>query len=222
MIRTYSYKTQGDLQLSDNFRVREFRCPDGTDVILIDDALVALLQRIRSHFKKPVRVSSGFRTASYNAKIGGHYQSRHLRGQAADIDVIDGDGVVNPLLVAMTAQALGSRSIGCYRYADGRSWIHVGSAATDKYWLQAEPGNQILIETFLPVLRQLPGKADYNEFCLMLQTLLQARGYYAGALDGKFGDKTRTAVRKYQEAAALKIDGVCGPLTWASILLNRR
>lgn len=222
MIHTYSLKTQGDLKLSANFRVREFRCPDGTDVVLVDDNLVRLLQLLRTHFNRPVRIGSGFRTASYNARIGGHYQSRHLRGQAADIDVIDGDGVVDPLLVAMTAQVVGSRSIGCYRYADGRSWIHVGSAPTDKYWLQDRPGNQVLINTFLPVLRRLPGKLEPDEFVLQLQKLLQAFGHYTGALDGKFGDKTRTAVRKYQEAAALKIDGVCGPQTWASILLKRR
>jgi len=222
MIRTYSYKTQGDMQLSTNFKVREFRCPDGTDVILIDDKLISILQSIRSHFRKPVRIGSGFRTASYNARIGGHYQSRHLRGQAADIDVIDGDGVIDPLLVAMTAQTIGSRSIGCYQYADGRSWVHVGSANTDMFWRQFEPGKQIIIKSFLPVLRRLPGKVDPDEFCLRLQTLLQAFGYYAGALDGKFGDKTRNAVKKYQEAAALQVDGVCGPATWHSILLKRR
>ena len=222
MIRSYSLKTDGETKLSSNFQVREFACPDGTDVILIDDRLVSILQSLRDFFKRPIRVGSGFRTVSYNARIGGHYQSRHLRGQAADIDVIDGDGVLDPLLVAMTAQTLGSRSIGCYRYADGRSWIHVGSADTNKFWLQDRPKNQILIKTFLPVLRRLESKPEPNEFCLRLQTLLQAFGFYAGALDGKFGPKTNAAVKKYQEAAALKVDGVCGPITWHSILLKRR
>ena len=46
-------------QLSPSFKVREFACK-GSDVVLLDDELVVLLQCIREHFGKPVYITSGF------------------------------------------------------------------------------------------------------------------------------------------------------------------
>ena len=45
-------------QLSPSFKVREFACK-GSDVVLLDDELVVLLQCIREHFGKPVHITSG-------------------------------------------------------------------------------------------------------------------------------------------------------------------
>ena len=58
-IKQYSLKKDGAKQLSPAFHVREFRCRDGTDTILIDEGLVVLLQCIREHFGKPVTITSG-------------------------------------------------------------------------------------------------------------------------------------------------------------------
>jgi hypothetical protein len=45
-------------QLSPSFKVREFGCK-GSDVVLLDEELVVLLQCIREHFGKPVHITSG-------------------------------------------------------------------------------------------------------------------------------------------------------------------
>jgi hypothetical protein len=220
MIRQYSMVRDGDKQLTKNFKVREFACKDGTDIILIDDRLFELLQTLRDHFKRSIRITSGYRTRAYNMHIGGNVNSKHMTGQAADIDVGSGDSLVDPLLVAMTAQAIGSHGIGCYQYADGRSWVHVGSSFTGHCWRQAAPGAQVYIDTFLPTLRKQTMAAVADDFCLVLQSLLKARGLYStGALDGKYGAKTLAAVKAYQKQQGLEVDGVCGPKTWHSILL---
>lgn len=58
----------------------------------------------------------------------------------------------------------------------------------------------------------------------LLQKLLCSRGMYPQKnIDGKFGDNTENAVRKYQKYISthggnLAVDGVCGPATWESIL----
>ena len=86
-IKQYSLKADSAKQLSPAFRVREFRCRDGTDTILIDEGLVVLLQCIREHFGKPVTITSGYRTAAHNRAVGGSKSSQHLLGRAADIQV---------------------------------------------------------------------------------------------------------------------------------------
>lgn len=50
-----------------------------------------------------------------------------------------------------------------------------------------------------------------------LQGALKDRGYYHGGLDGIYGDKTYAAVRMYQEANNLEVDGIAGYETLTSL-----
>ena len=47
-----------------------------------------------------------------------------------------------------------------------------------------------------------------------LQAALQLLGYYAGTVDGRYGETTATAVAKFQQQSGLQVDGVAGPATW--------
>ena len=42
-------------------------------------------------------------------------------------------------------------------------------------------------------------------------------GYNVGALDGYFGPVTESAVKAFQRANGLYVDGVIGPYTWAAL-----
>ena len=86
-INAYSLKNDGGKNLSANFRVKEFKCNDGSDTVLVAPALVLLLQNIRAHYQKPVIINSAYRTPSYNFKVGGAAQSQHCYGTAADITI---------------------------------------------------------------------------------------------------------------------------------------
>ena len=59
-IKQYSLAKDGARQLAPGFKVREFRCRDGSDVVMIDESLVMLLQCIREHFGKPITITSGY------------------------------------------------------------------------------------------------------------------------------------------------------------------
>ena len=86
-VNVYSLKKDGNTKLSQNFKVKEFKCKDGSDVILIHPELVHLLQLIRDHFGKAVHINSGYRTPTYNKKVGGATHSQHLYGMACDIRI---------------------------------------------------------------------------------------------------------------------------------------
>ncbi|MDD5154879.1 MAG: peptidoglycan-binding protein [Candidatus Omnitrophica bacterium] len=47
-----------------------------------------------------------------------------------------------------------------------------------------------------------------------IQTALKNAGYYSGAIDGKMGRKTREAVRAFQRANNLTVNGKVGRQTW--------
>lgn len=98
----YSKAKNGTEKLSENFKVSEFACKDGSDVILIAPELVTILQAIRSHFGKAVVINSAYRTPTYNTKVGGATYSQHQYGTAADITVSG----ITPKQVAEFAEKL--------------------------------------------------------------------------------------------------------------------
>ena len=51
-----------------------------------------------------------------------------------------------------------------------------------------------------------------------LQAELKAAGFNPGAIDGAFGANTLKAVKQYQKAHRLSVDGVVGPRTWSKLL----
>ena len=133
-IKQYSLAKDGAALLAPGFRVREFRCKDGSDEILVDEALVLLLQCIREHFGKAVTITSGYRTPTHNAKVGGSKSSQHLLGRAADIQVA-GTSVED---VASYAESLLHNwgGVGRYPVKAGRTtgWVHVDTRATKSRW----------------------------------------------------------------------------------------
>ena len=46
-----------------------------------------------------------------------------------------------------------------------------------------------------------------------IQNALKKQGYYTGAVDGIFGSKTLAAVKNFQRAKGLTVDGIVGPQT---------
>lgn len=133
-IKEYSLAKDGAKQLSPAFRVREFRCRDGSDAIMIDQTLVVLLQAIREHFGKAVTITSGYRTAAHNKAVGGAPYSQHCYGRAADIRVA---GVPVEQLAAYAETLLpGTGGIGRYPAKAGRAagWVHVDVRPIKSRW----------------------------------------------------------------------------------------
>ncbi len=50
-----------------------------------------------------------------------------------------------------------------------------------------------------------------------IQTALKKLGYYTGSVDGVYGSQTQAAVRKFQAAKGLTVDGICGSVTLSAL-----
>lgn len=112
-VKVYSLKAEGSRQITDHFRVYEFACSDGSDVVFVSQALADILENIRVHFGKPVHINSGYRTVSYNASLkNSSKKSQHCNGLAADIRV---EGVSPDRVADYADQLLGEHGgVGIY------------------------------------------------------------------------------------------------------------
>jgi hypothetical protein len=96
------------------------------EVISNLQALAAnVLQPIRDHYGKGVKVSSGFRHPEVNARVGGSRTSDHCRGMAADIEI---PGVSNAELAEWIKANLPFTQVILEFYTQGipdSGWVHV-------------------------------------------------------------------------------------------------
>jgi zinc D-Ala-D-Ala carboxypeptidase len=84
-----------------------------------------VLQPIRDHYKKGIKVNSGFRHPNVNAAVGGSRTSDHCKGQAADIEI---PGVANAELAEYIKKNLKFTQLILEFYTPGvpdSGWVHV-------------------------------------------------------------------------------------------------
>ena len=140
MVYRYSLKIDGEKNIAKNFKLKEFRCKDGSDEILLDSSFVITkLQSIRDHFNKPVRINSAYRTVSYNESIGGAKNSYHTKGMAFDI-VINGIDLDD---LCKYAQSIGI--LGIIRY---NTFVHI-DARTNLYFARNNNGKVTKVTSFI-------------------------------------------------------------------------
>ena len=99
-----------EVNVAKNFKLREFECKDGSHLVKVDSKLVDKLQKLRDRLGKPVIITSGYRTAAHNKKVGGAPKSQHLYGTAVDIKV----NGMTPKQILPHAEAVGFTGIGLY------------------------------------------------------------------------------------------------------------
>ncbi len=69
-----------------------------------------------------------------------------------------------------------------------------------------------------PILRPGDKEAAKTKYIKEVQTILQSKGLYTGAIDGIYSGEIVTAVRVFQQQNSLTIDGRVGANTWKVLL----
>jgi hypothetical protein len=103
---------------------------------------------------------------------------------------------------------------------DGK-WIDPEPYLDKDYLVQEAKATQTYVTVKLPVLK----KGAKGNQVKALQALLIGYGYKmtdangtAYGVDGSFGGATERAVKAYQKANGMTVDGSCGPATWNKLL----
>ena len=61
-------------------------------------------------------------------------------------------------------------------------------------------------------------RGDRGMLVRVAQTALARAGFNPGSSDGVFGPNTQNAVRAFQQAKGLTVDGIIGPRTWTALM----
>lgn len=125
------------MQLSENFSLSEMvksetalrydmdNTPGDAEIANLKTLCEKVLQPVREHYGKGVKVNSGFRHPEVNAKVGGSKTSDHCKGQAADIEI---PGVANADLAEWIKNNLEFTQLILEFYTPGvpdSGWVHV-------------------------------------------------------------------------------------------------
>ena len=121
------------MQLSEHFTLAEMtrsttavrkgipNNPPADVVKALTSLCVNVLEPVRVHYGKPVRVTSGYRSPRLNVAIGGSASSRHCFGEAADFTV---PGESNLAVCQWILRNLKYDQL-IYEFGEG-GWIHCG------------------------------------------------------------------------------------------------
>ena len=212
-VNTYSMKKDWNKKISAHFSVYEFACSDHSDTVLVDVALIEVLEQIRAHFGKAVHINSAYRTPAYNISIGGSPRSQHCLGTAADIRITG----VDPIQIALYASSLPFYAkrggIGYYsRVGLKDGFVHIDVRSWKSRWISKTGTAYVSVSQIMPTIKQ--GAKDCVNGASYAVTVLQR--HLGITADGIFGTGTKAKLAAYQKAHGLTADGICGPATWSS------
>lgn len=139
-------------------------------------------------------------------------------GKGDNVGVSDHVGIVEKVSGDTVTVIEGNYNNACKRRTmkvDGR---YIRGYGVPKY--EEDPASVVAnVSISLPILR----KGSKGAAVKALQALLNGYGFTdanekALVLDGNFGTATLYALKAYQTAKGLEVDGYCGKQTWASLL----
>ena len=122
------------MKLTTNFSLSEFNKHNfevPNDVLRNLIELAKNLQVLRDEVKKPIKITSGYRPAQHNAKIGGAKSSRHITGQAADFKI---EGYTPKQVAAVIEKLIAEGRMKQGGIGTYSTWTHYDVRGTQARW----------------------------------------------------------------------------------------
>ena len=132
-----------DMQLSEHFKLNEFtksetairkridNTPGPAHASNLQKVCEKILEPVRRHYGKPVRINSGYRGPALNAAVGGSSKSQHCNGEAVDFEI---DGLANPELAKWASENCDFDQIILEFYdpkeGPNSGWVHASYTST--------------------------------------------------------------------------------------------
>ncbi len=178
-------------------KVKEFRGSSKSNILWTDKRTMQAWNSQRYIYGAPIYVGFAFK----RPYEGGHgNQSQHYAGTAFDV----GQNLTNNQRTVLRNSAKNS---GVWGYVEpvtlSPTWVHFDR----RFGIPACSAGGY------PLIRQ----GSRGNYVCIAQDDLNTLGYRTGGLDGVFGAQTNTAVRNYQKARGLSVDGIIGCNTWRSL-----
>lgn len=151
-IKRYDFKSQKNVKLSDHFSVYEFASTSGSKVysneVLVDTALVQMLEKIYSHFNcSKIIISSGYRTSAHDKAVGGSGRGYHCTGQAADFCCYDKSGNrIDSKKIVCYLEDIKCYGIG-YKCGGSQYYTHADTRSSSAKWWGDESKNYRSIQS---------------------------------------------------------------------------
>lgn len=104
--------------------------PKGQHLDNLIDTAQMIFQPIRDYFGVPIKVTSGYRSESLNAIIGGSKTSQHSKGEALDLDADVFGGITNQEIYEFVRDHLEfDQLIHEFGTESNPAWVHISYSA---------------------------------------------------------------------------------------------
>lgn len=217
-VKEYSLKRDGEKKLSEHFRVREFRCRDGSDKILVNEELPKVLEQLRQKVgSDAVIITSGYRTQQHNAAVGGAKASQHLKGNAADIQCKKGGAIISAKEVCCALEDMG--------HAGGVGYISETAVHVDvrgyKSWFDEAKGKNG-IESFYTYFGLKKPEAPAGEIAVGSKVKVKqgARSYEGKKIASFVYDREYRVDELSGNRAVLDKKGICTAFRTEDLMLS--
>ncbi|MCW6048810.1 peptidoglycan-binding protein [Microcoleus sp. A2-C5] len=178
--------------------------------------------------QKPVRKEKTISAGADGPEVAAIQQRLQVHGFA--IGTIDGSYGSRTTSAVSSFQK--SKSLNSDGIVDKQTWTALAAdpaRAPEKLQSDAPIQNSDSIQSNAPTQNSAPvrgnpatalTKGAAGSKVKTLQVRLEIQGYEPGPIDGIFGARTATAVKKFQESKGLTTDGVVDEITWKAIGQN--
>jgi len=165
------------MKLSEHFNLEEFtksstaekhkinNTPSAQHLSNLKAVVDTILEPVRKHFNKPIKINSGYRGPELNKAVGGASSSQHCNGEAVDFEI---EGIPNKTVADWVTENLPFDQciLEFYNPKEGANsgWVHVSYKKTGQNRKQKLIAEKDGTKTVYKPVNDFDATNDYNKY----------------------------------------------------------